>query len=612
MKKVYLSVLMSTTIGIVSFAQKADQQSNSLEKQFTTVLPNEVAKPTNQLKAGGDVIWTNDFTTPSDWTIDNAGQGAGYGWNIDASENSWFFTTDINSTSDGNFGELNNGTSTTAITDVLYTMTTTNPIDVNTLSGGPNNYILEFQQYGATYFENQEVYISTDNVVWVLAGDNSAIESLTVNGGEAYTNPTIKSINLSGILPGGTNSLYIRFSWSSNSASWVSYGWMVDDVRILEAYDDEIKISKVFTGDIFNLYDYYSTPTLQAVPTLVGVVVSNEGGLAQSKTIAVDISLGGSSVSLTSTPAFNLAPGESDTVWFDTGYVPSAVGLYTVTATVVADDVPTNNSATENFATTNYLFGHNHPLSGTGTLSFTTEDQIGIGNIYQIQANQELKAIDVNFGTGTTAGIFVDVEVWEMPSGSVQGTDNILIDYVSYQVPTPIVTASATTIIMPSNLTLEAGKSYFAMVKTFQSATEKLTIKRSTKGDSDFSTVCFGPFGAAGAINYFVGWDVSPAVSLNFDPSLGIDENSSALTIGNVFPNPTSGETTINYSIANASAVNVEVVDITGKVVYALDNGTQVAGAHNVSFNAASFSNGVYYVTISTDESTVTKKFIKK
>jgi hypothetical protein len=104
----------------------------------------------------------------------------------------------------------------------------------------------------------------------------------------------------------------------------------------------------------------------------------------------------------------------------------------------------------------------------------------------------------------------------------------------------------------------------------------------------------------------------TPYVRFNFDPSLGVDENTSAVTIGNIFPNPTSGETTINYSLANASTVNVEVVDIAGKVVYSLDNGTEVAGAHNVAFNAASFSNGVYYVTISTDEATVTKKFIKK
>jgi hypothetical protein len=619
MKKVYLSVLTVACLGNFSFAQKADQQSYFNQKQFTTILSEETTKPSNQLKAGGDLVWSNDFSTPTDWTIDNAGQGAGFGWNINPTQQSWFFNSVINSTSGGNFGELNNGTSTTPVINMVYTMSTALPIDVNTLSGGPNNYILEFQQYGAKFYEKQEVYISTDNTNWVLAGDNSAIEMLTQTGGDEYANPTTKSINLSGFIPGGTNSLWIRFSWTSSivpvSTSpnvWIAYGWMVDDVRIIEAYADDIKISQVFSGDIINEYDYYSTPTLQTKPVYVGIAVSNEGGLSQTKSIAVDISMGATSVSLTSTPTITLAPGASDTVWFDTGFTASAIGNYTITATVPTDDLPLNNSASENFTTTNFIYGHNHPLSGAGVLSFSSEGLIGIGNVYQIENNQTLKGVDVNFGAGTTAGIFVNVEIWEMPTGSVQDVANLLIESATYQVPSPVVTATATTIKMPSNVTLEGGKTYFAIVKTSQTATEKLTIKRSPKGDADFSTVCYGPFGAASAVNYFTGWDAAPLVSLNFDPSLSVEENTSSISIGNIFPNPTSGETTINYSIANASTVNVEVVDITGKVVYTLNNGTEAAGGHNLSFNAASFSNGVYYVTISTDEATVTKKFIKK
>ena len=55
---------------------------------------------------------------------------------------------------------------------------------------------------------------------------------------------------------------------------------------------------------------------------------------------------------------------------------------------------------------------------GTGKLNFSDEAEIGIGNIYEIQADQLLKGIDVAFATGTTAGIFIDVFVFEMPSGN--------------------------------------------------------------------------------------------------------------------------------------------------------------------------------------------------
>lgn len=619
MKKYYISIL---TIGLAFFgySQKVVNPATLAEKKIATELVEGPKAEGTFEKAGGDVLWTGDFTTPSDWIIDNNGQGAGFGWDIGATEQSWYFNSVINSTSDGNFAELNNGnasTSTQAL-NVIYTLTTAAPIDVNTLSGGANNVILEFQQYGARFNDAQEVYISTDGVAWILAGDNSDIPTLSASGGAAYTNPTIKTINLAGLIPGGTNSLWIRFSWttaipsqSTNPNVWITYGWMIDDVRIIQAYDDEFKVSNVFTGDIFNAWDYYSTPMLQTISTMVGVAISNEGGIAQTKAVSVNIDLLGSSVYSGAAPGVMLAPGASDTVWFDTGFIPSAIGLYTVTGSVSADAVLTNNSKAENFEVTNFIYGQNHPL-GTSKLSFTNQEEIGIGNIYQINQNQLLKGINIAFATGTTAGIFCDVFVFEMPGGSVQDPANIDVVNFSYQVPASVNTTGYTTIVLPTATLLEAGKIYYAIIRTVQSATEKLMIKSSNKGDADNSTVCYGPFGASAAVNNFVGWGTSPAVSLNFDPILGIEENNSFIAIGSVYPNPTTGETTVDFSLANASNVSLNVVDITGKAIYTVNNGTLTAGAHEVSFDATTFSSGIYYVSISTEESTVTQKFIKK
>lgn len=622
MKKVYIAIL---AIGSVSLghSQKATESALLANKKFATEVIESSKAPGNLEKAGGDVIWSDNFSTASNWVIDNSGQtAAGYGWDIGATEQSWYFTSVINSTSDGNFAELNNGNPTsnpaTQALDVTYTITTAAPIDVNTLSGGPNNYILEFQQYGAKFNDAQEMYISTNGTTWTLVGDNSDIATLSQTGGSAYTNPTVKTINLSGALPGGTNSLWIRFSWTTafpssatNPNVWVTYGWMIDDVRILEAYSDEFKMSAVFSGDIVNNFDYYSTPMDQVISRTVGIAISNEGGVSQSKAIGLNIDLAGSSVYAGVAPAVTLAPGASDTVWFDTQFLASATGLYTITATLPADQVLTNNSLTENFEMTNFLYGHNHPL-GTGKLNFSDEAEIGIGNIYEIQAEQLLKGIDVAFATGTTAGIFIDVFVFEMPSGSVQGADNVLVADFQYQMPATVNTTSFTTLVLPTPYTMEAGKIYYAILRTQQSATEKMAIKSSDKGDADFSTVCYGPFGAGDAVNNFVGWDAAAAVSLNFDPSVQIAENESPVSFGSIFPNPTSGATTLQYTLSNDTDVKVVIVDVTGKVVYAANSKNQTAGAHELNFNAAAFTNGVYYVNMITEGSTVTTKFIKK
>ena len=106
--------------------------------------------------------------------------------------------------------------------------------------------------------------------------------------------------------------------------------------------------------------------------------------------------------------------------------------------------------------------------------------------------------------------------------------------------------------------------------------------------------------------------DDSANVLVNVQDSsnwLGLDE----LTGTNValYPNPTTGEATINYSLMNAAKVAVNVVDITGKTIYTTSV-AQNTGANSITFDATSFTSGVYYVTVATEGSTVTKKLIKK
>jgi len=117
---------------------------------------------------------------------------------------------------------------------------------------------------------------------------------------------------------------------------------------------------------------------------------------------------------------------------------------------------------------------------------------------------------------------------------------------------------------------------------------------------------------AADGSGFFLSSPNAVMVRLNIQPTANINENDVTVSISNVFPNPTTGLTSINYNLANVTDVTVEVVDITGKVVYTANNGTQTAGGHTVSFDAASFTQGVYYITVSTNETVVTKKFIKK
>ena len=87
----------------------------------------------------GQIFWDHNFDNPTDWTLDNNGQGTPNGWTIDNVVDSWYFNNPISSTSGGTFAELTNGDPSSSgpgtwPSNVTYTMTIANPIDVMALA----------------------------------------------------------------------------------------------------------------------------------------------------------------------------------------------------------------------------------------------------------------------------------------------------------------------------------------------------------------------------------------------------------------------------------------------------------------------------------------------
>jgi hypothetical protein len=106
----------------------------------------------------------------------------------------------------------------------------------------------------------------------------------------------------------------------------------------------------------------------------------------------------------------------------------------------------------------------------------------------------------------------------------------------------------------------------------------------------------------------------TPMVRLNFNPDLLSTTNLSNefVTVGNVFPNPTNGTATVEFALNASAEVALEVLDITGKVVYTNNAGTLNSGANSITVDASAFQAGVYYVNILTNGTSVTKKLIKE
>lgn len=610
MKKVYLSILL-VGLGInLSFGQRAQRSVVSIEKSEVQA-KKEHTKPTE--KALGFQFWGDDFSIPGTWTTDNAGQVAPYGWNIGTTVNTWWgaFAGGINSSSGAEFAEVNNGNYNlnTQMTNVEYMMTTTLPIDIQTLAG-TELVTLSFEQYGALFNDGQEVQISTDGTNFTTVYTNNDRTVFIGNNPSAvYANPELISVNIASYIAGNSSSVYIRFLWNSRFSSqsdlnaWTTFGWFIDDVALTTNPEYDLDVTSTYWGSLF--LNYYQIPTTQVAPIEFTANVFN-GGTQSMTNVQLNVDVDGGTFTGTSLPV-NIASLGSDSLVLTTLYTPAAtVGAHTITRTLtadLADDVPANNSmAPISFNVTNYIYARDNGVL-EGTTSNGATDGFEVGNLYDIYADQTLGAINVRLrgGAGYTV---VGTEIY----AKLYSIDPATGDFVFESESLPLVVASSnlnTNLIMrlidPVNLA--TGMTYLAVVGT---AGPGLYV--SNAGVSDPQTSFFQDL-ADGTWYYETS---TPYVRLNFDPSVGIEENTSSISIGNIYPNPTSGATTINYSVLNASNVTINIVDITGKTVYSVNNGTMAAGAHEATFNAASFSNGVYYVTISTDEAIVTKKFIKK
>jgi hypothetical protein len=80
--------------------------------------------------------------------------------------------------------------------------------------------------------------------------------------------------------------------------------------------------------------------------------------------------------------------------------------------------------------------------------------------------------------------------------------------------------------------------------------------------------------------------------------------------LGQNFPNPFHGETTIQYTLPKAGQVNLSLFDISGRSVKVLVNSSKEAGTHVVNFNAGLLNRGVYYYRLQVGDFTDVKKLV--
>jgi hypothetical protein len=268
------------------------------------------------------------------------------------------------------------------------------------------------------------------------------------------------------------------------------------------------------------------------------------------------------------------------------------------------DDVPTNNQLADlSFNVTNFIYARDNNTIAGSTSNGT--DPFETGNLYDIFQDAELKAINVRLPNGTN-GATVGTEIYTR----LYSIDPVSGDFVFESESSPLVLAANN---LNTNLVIEldpyvnvtAGTTYLAVVGAYSSG---LRVSNAGTSPAQTSFLLDGNDITTSTLFYQTS---TPYVRLNFDPVLGLDNQEQVQQVV-IMPNPSNGVASLQFDLLNPSDVAISVLDVSGKEVQNTQMNQLTAGTHDVTLESTKWNSGVYFVTIVSNGTTMTKKFVKK
>jgi hypothetical protein len=90
-------------------------------------------------------------------------------------------------------------------------------------------------------------------------------------------------------------------------------------------------------------------------------------------------------------------------------------------------------------------------------------------------------------------------------------------------------------------------------------------------------------------------------------PTRGLPQN---ITLQAAYPNPFNASTTLSFTLTNAMAVELNLYDITGRLLKTLAARFYSAGNHALQFDGSGFSSGTYIVAMKSGPAKLSQKIV--
>lgn len=577
-------MLALSTLSFVTFGQydndgmmRAKTKSEAVKgvENYSTKAPGDVI---------GDVL---DFSDPTNWNIDNSGVTNG-GWVIGADGPDGPFSGgmgEINSTSGADFALFDaDGATGEGIIEMA------NSIDLS----AETNVAFEFESYyrnftGSAFFE-----ISTDGTNWTSYEVHG---SLPLN--ESTANPQVISVNISSIAANEAT-VWARFRYESTD----DYAWMVDDVKFVEGYDDELILEDVFMSAGVEELDYYQIPTDQLQAFTYGARLSNGGVNDQDNSMLnVTVNDGNSDIYDASSDPETINAFTSDSLGVTTEFTAPGDGSYTTTYDLSSDgndqNTANNSRVLEPISVGGNVYARDNGTT-TGSVGYLggTPVETLMGQYFEFPNEFLIGQVEVGIAASSVEGAEMYVELRKL------NDDGTAFDFVAgsdpYVLQTDDLGSHIRLDINDGGYTAQPGDIIEVLAGHFGS--EDVRIATAQIG---FGAIVYNEGDRSQQNSLF---HVRPILSF-----LGLEnENSNNLMGINVYPNPVEDGFNLSYNLSSSSDIEVEVRDVTGKVVYTLNETDVKQGNHIVEVDASTFNSGVYFAVVKSDKNVAQRKFIVK
>lgn len=174
-----------------------------------------------------------------------------------------------------------------------------------------------------------------------------------------------------------------------------------------------------------------------------------------------------------------------------------------------------------------------------------------------------------------------------------------------------VATRSGVLAVNQTGTKLLSGELVHSAAKNFTSGACSFTFNYTAPNTNTLDTIFSTGLSSLGGTSGSWNWGMK---QVKIYTVTGTIQNTTiqpdSYSLGQNFPNPFNPVTSIVYSLRETSSVQLQVFDMSGKIIRSLVNSLQNRGEYKVDFDANKLASGIYYYTLRTKDFTETKSMV--